>query len=135
MIQIKQYVKVASLDEAYELNQKKSNVIIGGMHWLKAMTKNVDTAIDMSGLGLDKIEETEEFQKIMINARRDILAQVAMREVLKTVEVTEEDVKDTLKKYEEEYPTSRKDFLIYEENTVAFDARSPFSLQYLRAIS
>ncbi len=40
-----------------------------------------------------KIEETEEFQKIMINARRDILAQVAMREVLKTVEVSEEEMK------------------------------------------
>ena len=31
MLQIKQYVKAQSLDEAYELNQKKSNVIVGGM--------------------------------------------------------------------------------------------------------
>ena len=30
MIQIKQYVKVESIDEAYELNQKKRNVILGG---------------------------------------------------------------------------------------------------------
>ena len=35
-------------------------------------------------------------------------------------------LQENYKKYEEEYPTSRKDFLIYEENTVAFDARSPF---------
>ena len=41
MIQIKQYVKVSSLDEAYELNQKKSNVIIGGMQWLKMKQKTL----------------------------------------------------------------------------------------------
>lgn len=60
MIQIKQYVKAASLDEAYELNQKKSNVIIGGMHWLKMSSRMVGTAIDLSGLGLDTILETED---------------------------------------------------------------------------
>lgn len=60
MIQIKQYVKAASLDEAYELNQKKNNVIIGGMHWLKMGTKSYGTAIDLSGLGLDQIVETED---------------------------------------------------------------------------
>lgn len=59
MIQIKQYVKVSSLDEAYELNQKKSNVIIGGMHWLKMSSRMTGTAIDLSGLGLDQIVETE----------------------------------------------------------------------------
>lgn len=60
MIQIRQYVKAASLEEAYELNQKKSNVIIGGMHWLK-MSKGIrGTAIDLSGLGLDTITETED---------------------------------------------------------------------------
>ena len=60
MIQIREYVKVRSLDEAYELNQKKSNVIIGGMHWLK-MSKGIrGTAIDLSGLGLDTIIETED---------------------------------------------------------------------------
>ena len=60
MIQIRQYVKAASLEEACELNQKKSNVIIGGMHWLK-MSKGIrGTAIDLSGLGLDTITETED---------------------------------------------------------------------------
>ena len=59
MLQIKQYVKVQSIDEAYELNQKKSNVIIGGMHWLKMSSKMVNTAIDLSGLGLDQITETD----------------------------------------------------------------------------
>ncbi len=60
MLQIKQYVKVTSLEEAYELNQKKSSVIVGGMHWLKMSSKNVGTAIDLSGLGLDQIVETED---------------------------------------------------------------------------
>ena len=60
MLQIKEYVKVDSLEQAYELNQKRNNVIIGGMHWLKMMTKNIGTAIDLSGLGLDQIVETEE---------------------------------------------------------------------------
>ena len=41
----------------------------------------------------DKLAETEEFQKVMANARREILAQFAMREVLKAVEVTEEEIK------------------------------------------
>lgn len=60
MLQIKDYVKVSNLDEAYELNQKKNNVILGGMHWLKMSSKMVGTAIDLSGLGLDEIVETED---------------------------------------------------------------------------
>lgn len=60
MLQIKEYVKVNSLDEAYQLNQKKNNVIIGGMHWLKMSRASVGTAIDLSGLGLDKIVENED---------------------------------------------------------------------------
>lgn len=60
MLQIKEYVKVSSLDEAYELNKKKNNVIIAGMHWLKMGSKMVGTAIDLSGLGLDNIIETED---------------------------------------------------------------------------
>lgn len=60
MLQIKQYVKANSLDEAYELNQKKNNVIIGGMHWLKMSKASVGTAIDLSGLGLNNIDETED---------------------------------------------------------------------------
>ena len=60
MIKIKEYVKVQSLEEAWQLNQKKSSVILGGMLWLKMQNRNVGTAIDLSGLGLDKIEETPE---------------------------------------------------------------------------
>lgn len=60
MMKIKEYVKVQTLEEAYELNQKKSNRILGGLLWLKMGSRNIQTAIDLSGLGLDKIEENDE---------------------------------------------------------------------------
>ena len=40
----------------------------------------------------DKLAETEEFQKVMANARREVLAQFAMRDVLKTVEVSQDEM-------------------------------------------
>lgn len=60
MLKIKNYVKAKSLAEAYELNQKKTACILGGMVWLKMSDRTVSTAIDISGLGLDTITETEE---------------------------------------------------------------------------
>lgn len=60
MLKIKSYVKVKSVAEAYELNQKKTACVLGGMVWLKMGNRNVSTAIDLSGLGLDTIQETEE---------------------------------------------------------------------------
>ena len=51
MLTIREYKKAESLEEAYALNQKKSNRVIGGMIWLKMETLNVGTAIDLSGLG------------------------------------------------------------------------------------
>ncbi|MFR5601569.1 MAG: FAD binding domain-containing protein [Lachnospiraceae bacterium] len=60
MFKAKEYVKVRSLEEAYELNQKRSNLIVGGMMWLKMSSNIKITAIDLSGLGLDTIEETDE---------------------------------------------------------------------------
>ena len=55
MLNIQNYIKVESLDEAYELNQKKNNKIIGGMMWMRMGDSRINTAIDLSGLGLDKI--------------------------------------------------------------------------------
>ena len=49
-------VKPASLEEAWQLNQKKSNRIIGGTLWMRLASYSFATAIDLSGLGLDKIE-------------------------------------------------------------------------------
>ena len=67
MLTIREYKKAESLEEAYTLNQKKSNRVIGGMIWLKMETLNVGTAIDLSGLGLDTIEETDtEFRIVNI---------------------------------------------------------------------
>ena len=60
MLKFKQYYRVKSLEEAYELNQKKSNVVLGGMLWLKLQRRTVGGVIDLSDLGLDQIMETEE---------------------------------------------------------------------------
>ncbi|MEG0565806.1 MAG: FAD binding domain-containing protein [Hungatella sp.] len=64
MFKARNYVKAASLEEAYELNQKKSTLVIGGMLWVKMANYTKMTVVDLSGLGLDKIEETEEAFRI-----------------------------------------------------------------------
>ena len=64
MFTIKNYIVVQSLEEAYELNQKKNNVVLGGTAWLKMGERNIQNAIDLSALGLNKIEEDDEFIKI-----------------------------------------------------------------------
>ena len=60
MVTIQNYVRAKSLEEAYELNQKKGNCILGGMLWTKMQNRMIQTAIDLCDLGLNKIEETEE---------------------------------------------------------------------------
>ena len=60
MIHFTDYKRPTSLQEAWELNQKKSNRIIGGMLWLKMSHRPGQCAIDLSGLGLDTIEETDD---------------------------------------------------------------------------
>ena len=60
MINIQKYVQAESLEEAYQLNQKRSARILGGMLWLKLGRGTVGTAIDLGRLGLDAIEETED---------------------------------------------------------------------------
>lgn len=72
MLTISQYVRAESLEQAYELNQKRNNVILGGMHWLKFKKRNIETAIDLCDLGLDVIEETADYYKIgaMVNLRQ-----------------------------------------------------------------
>lgn len=59
MFYYNQYVRAQSLDEAYELYQKKPNFVLGGMLWLKMKNKTLGTAIDLSDLGLDQIDEDE----------------------------------------------------------------------------
>ena len=60
MMNIQNYVQAESLEEAYQLNQKRSGRIIGGMLWMKMARNTVGTAIDLCRLGLDTIEETED---------------------------------------------------------------------------
>lgn len=60
MITIQNYVRAQSLEEAWQLNQKKRNRIVGGMLWMKMGKGSIGTAIDLCDLGLDKITETEE---------------------------------------------------------------------------
>ena len=65
MITIKEYFVAASLEEAYnKLTSGKKNIILGGMMWLKMQSKMVPVAIDLSQLGLDKIEEKDDVIEI-----------------------------------------------------------------------
>ncbi len=60
MIKIKEYRRVQTLEEAYALNQKRGNRVLGGMLWLKMSHNPVDVAIDLSSIdGLASIEETD----------------------------------------------------------------------------
>lgn len=64
MLSFNQYVRARSLEEAYTLCQKKNNVVLGGMLWLKMENGRKGTAIDLCDLGLDQIEETPEEYRI-----------------------------------------------------------------------
>ena len=41
MLKIKNYVKAESLEQAYELNQKRTACVLGGMVWLKMGNRNI----------------------------------------------------------------------------------------------
>jgi CO/xanthine dehydrogenase FAD-binding subunit len=57
MMDIKHYVKPASLEEAYSiLSSSKKNTILGGGVWMKYTKSQVDTMIDLSLLHLDQID-------------------------------------------------------------------------------
>jgi len=94
MLKIKSYVKVKSIAEAYELNQKKTALVLGGMVWLKMGNRNISTAIDLSGLGLDTVQETDDefvigcmtpLRELEINKRLNEYTHGAVRESLRTV--------------------------------------------------
>ena len=59
------YYKAESLSKAYEmLKENPKNTIIAGGLWLKKLGGSYETLIDLSGLGLDKIEEDKDSIKI-----------------------------------------------------------------------
>lgn len=60
MLTIKNYIRASSLQEAYELNQKKNAKVMGGMMWLRMSDATLNTIVDLSDLGLNEITETED---------------------------------------------------------------------------
>lgn len=64
MLTISNYVKPKTLEEAYELNQARNSRVMGGMMWMRLGNAKVKTIIDLSGLGLDQIDETDHVFKI-----------------------------------------------------------------------
>lgn len=60
MLNIHNYVRPQTLEEAYALNQSRRSRILGGMLWLRLGRGTIQTAIDLCDLGLDTIEETPE---------------------------------------------------------------------------
>lgn len=94
MLKIKEYVRAESLSQAYELNQKRSSRILGGMLWMKMSSARIGTAIDLSGLGLDQIEETEEeiqigcmvtLRQLETNESLERVSHGAVRESVKSI--------------------------------------------------
>ena len=51
MLTIREYKQAATLEEAWQLNQKRPNRVLGGMLWMRLSKGNVQTAIDLSALG------------------------------------------------------------------------------------
>lgn len=60
-MRITSYKKASTLEEAATLLQSKKARILGGMHWLKMQDISISTAIDISNLGLNTIEETDDY--------------------------------------------------------------------------
>lgn len=60
MFTAENYVLAESLEEAYKLNQARNATVVGGMLWLKMNKSRYKTLIDLSGLGLNQVEESEE---------------------------------------------------------------------------
>lgn len=59
-MEIKNYHKAQSLDEAYQLLiQNPKNAIIGGGAWMKLSSPSIETLIDLKGLELDQIVESK----------------------------------------------------------------------------
>ena len=69
----KTFLRASSIEEAYKLvKESPKNKIVGGGLWLKKGNADVDTLIDLSLLGLDKIEDKKDFIEIgaMVSQRQ-----------------------------------------------------------------
>ena len=94
MLRFKHYLRPDSLEEAWKLSQGRANVILGGTGWLKMGERTWNNAVDLSGLGLNQIEETEKGFRIgaMVTLRQlelhpglDRLTQGAMAESVRHI--------------------------------------------------
>ncbi|HCY86247.1 MAG TPA: FAD-binding protein [Desulfobacteraceae bacterium] len=58
MFELKEFIAAQSLDQADELlHRDKKNVILGGLLWMRMGTRQFNTGIDLSGLGLHRITD------------------------------------------------------------------------------
>ncbi len=73
MYSIRQFMRASSLEEAYQtLTAGRNNTVLGGCMWLRLGHRAIGTAIDLSGLGLDSITETDDTIEIgaMVSLRQ-----------------------------------------------------------------
>lgn len=63
-MQFDEYIRPVDLEEAWQLNQKRANRVLGGTMWMKMSPGRFRTAIDLCDLGLDKIEEMQDHYRI-----------------------------------------------------------------------
>ena len=86
-MQVQEYVKPASLDEAYGLLTKaKSNCILGGCTFLRKINRKVKTAIDLADCGLDYITEEDDVIRIgAYTSLREMETSQLLRETFGTV--------------------------------------------------
>ena len=60
-MKVNEYYRASSLEDAYQkLQESPKNAIIAGGLWMKKMGQSYDTLIDVSSLGLDKIEDKKD---------------------------------------------------------------------------
>lgn len=87
----KSFLRASSLEEAYKLvKESPRNKIVAGGLWLKKGNADVDTLIDLSLLGLDKIEDKKDYIEVgaMVSQReleKSPLIPEVIREATKSI--------------------------------------------------
>ncbi len=82
MFDLKEFCRVQSLEQADGLLQEDNkNVILGGLLWMRMGSRQYHTGIDLSGLGLDRIEDKGD--------RIDIGAMACLRQLETSAHLTD----------------------------------------------
>lgn len=63
-LDIKEYLRPKSLEEAFEIMEGKGGVIIGGGGFIRLQDREIDAAVDISGLDLSYIKEKDGYIEI-----------------------------------------------------------------------